>query len=178
MVALQDLPLAAFLAIPLVAGCITHYTVEPASRSWVATLRRSELTPPPAAFPIVWLINYLNLGFASYRIIKAGGGNAQIVAYIAHLLVLNAWNPICLVTRRLGLAFCIMLLLLTTTPVLIWEFSCWDRLAGIVLMPYYLWLALLTHLSHYMWINNPGPQFGFVKDEVIRQHKGKQAKDE
>eukprot|EP00171_Calliarthron_tuberculosum_P009721 IDg9721t1 len=165
MLALNDVPLTAFLVFPLVVGCAVQFSTEPPARAWHRTLRKSEFTPPPAAFPIVWVINFLNMGFASYRVVKAGGGNAQTIIYLAHVALLNSWNLVIFLTRRLGLSFCIMMLLITSTPLLILEFASWDRLAGIVLLPYYLWLLLLSHLSYFLWAYNPGPQFGIAKDE-------------
>lgn len=178
MLALNDVPLTAFLLFPLIVGCAVQFTCEPPARAWHRTLRKSEFTPPPAAFPIVWLINFLNMGYASYRVVKAGGGNAQTIAYLAHVLIINSFNFTIFTTRRLGLSFFIMICIIASTPLLVLEFASWDRLAGIVLLPYYLWLLLLSHLSYYLWMYNPGPQFGAVKDEVIRQHQSKMLKEE
>ncbi len=166
-----EIPLFAYLAAPVIVGLTAHFSVEPFARRWHRTLRKSEWTPPPAAFPAVWLCNYLCLGYASFRVTKAGGTSLHAVGYVAHVLLLNAWNPVFFHSRRLGLALWIMGILIVTTPVLIWEAACRDLLAGLTLVPYYAWLLLMTHLSHFMWRNNPGPHFGAMKDEVIRQHE-------
>jgi len=156
------------VAFPLLVGLGCHFTVEPGARRWHRTLRKSGWTPPPVAFPIVWLLCYVNLGFASYRTMKSGGGSIpQVAGYVCHVLAVNAWNPLFFRLRKLKYAAYLLAGIIATTPLLLIEIAFWDTIAAAMLFPYYLWLLLLCHLSFYMAHHNPGPHFGFLKDEIM-----------
>ncbi len=167
---MEAMILVRHMLLPLTMGLAAHFSVEPRARHWHRTLRKSHWTPPPVAFPLVWLGCYLNLGFATYRAAAAGAGTHQAVLYLLHLVLVNTWNPVFFALRRLRAAASLLAVIVTTTPFLIYQMATWDTLSALVLLPYYCWLLLLAHLSFYMAEHNPGPHFGPVKDELMNAH--------
>lgn len=154
------------IMVPLTFGLAAHFSCEPRARLWHRTLRKSTISPPPVVFPLAWLGCYVSLGFATYRAAKSGAGEIEAITYLLHLTMVNAWNPIFFLFRRLEMAAQLLVVIIATTPVLIMQMFSWDNIAGAVLVPYYGWLMLLTHLSFYMDNNNPGPHFGTEDDEA------------
>lgn len=174
----EGILLVALLFAPLVTGALVHFSVEPGARHWHRRLRKSSIAPPPVVFPLMWISNYLCIGYASFLVAKKSWGVPFAVAHLFHLVLLNSWNPIFFTLRRIDMALCVMVALNITVPILMFAAASIAPMAAIITVPYYLWILLSTYLTFYMWKMNPGPHFGFNKDEVKRQHEQPLSKTE
>lgn len=171
--------LLSLLLLPLVSGLLSHFLSEPPARAWHRTLYKSPYTPPGTAFPLVWLSNYVSMGYASYLAVKAWRvevpdpftRNSIVLAYFLHLLLLNTWNPIFFRLRRIDLALFNMCALDVGVAALIGCVAHASTLAALICVPYLTWLLLLTYFNFYMMKMNPGPHFGPTKNEIIKLHQ-------
>ena len=143
------------ILIPQVAGLIGARFTTPQIPTWYASLRKPVFTPPSAVFGPVWTLLFLLMGIALYLVWRRGIGVSEVkVALIAFgfQLVLNVlWSFLFFGLRSpfWGLVdilalFCAILL----TIVLFFRIS---TTAGILLLPYLLWVSFASILNAAIW---------------------------
>ncbi|MEL4881524.1 TspO/MBR family protein, partial [Shewanella algae] len=92
---------------------------------------------PPLAFPIVWSVLYILMGFALALLCAARGAHGRglaIGAFAVQLAINLAWSPAFFMAHRITLALGLILALivaLTITIALAWRVR---RLAGALLL--------------------------------------------
>ena len=130
-----------------------------AENEWFSMLAKPALYPPPATFGIVWSILYVMMGLAFAGVCSAWGSRWRGLAIAVFLtqFVLNlAWSPVFFALHRLEAAFFIILamdVLVAVCIVLFWRIRRW---AGLLLVPYLVWILFATLLSWQIWQLNPG----------------------
>jgi benzodiazapine receptor len=127
--------------------------------SWYAQLRKPAFTPPDWVFGPVWTVLYSLMGVAASLVWKEGLGRRPTrVALLWFLgqLVLNAlWTPVFFGLRRIGSALAIIGLLWAALAVTVCRFVRVSRAAGLLLVPYLLWVSFAAILNASIWWLNP-----------------------
>ncbi len=142
-----------------------------AENPWFAALLKPELYPPPQAFPITWTILYVLMGLAAAMIAVAWGANGRRVALMlfAVQLALNlAWSPLFFGMHQIRWALVLLVALdlaALTTAAAFWRVR---RTAGVLLLPYLLWLAFATYLNWQVLELNPSADGGEHSGAVQR----------
>ena len=122
--------------------------------AWIAQtslddLIKPPLTPPAWAFPVVWSILYVLMGYAAYRVAVSGDKDAggALTTYWLQLAVNVLW-PIAFFRLELRLfAFFWLLLLIGLVAWTIRRFAPIDRLASRLLIPYLAWCGFAAYLN-------------------------------
>ena len=141
------------IAIPvivgLVIGVITSSAIE------YNTLVKPALAPPSILFPIVWTILYVLMG-VSYGILESKSLiNSEIkFIYYFQLLVNALWSVIFFVFEWRLFAFIWILILLLLVTLMIIKFYNQDKVAGLLQIPYLLWLLFAAYLNLSIYILN------------------------
>lgn len=148
-------PLLVFLIISLGTGAIGSWVTTPAIPGWYASLARPSFTPPDWVFAPVWTTLYVLMAVAAWRVWRAKGANSIEIKLWAVQLVLNlAWSFLFFGLHRIDLALmeiaALWLVLLVTT---LFFFRA-DRWAGLLMLPYLLWVAFAAALTHVFWVLN------------------------
>lgn len=119
------------------------------------TLEKPFLSPPSIVFPIVWTILYILMGI-SYGMLKEKDLNDTNVKTIYYLqLFVNAlWSIIFFVFKLRLLAFIWILLLDVLVFVMINIFYNKDKKAGLLQIPYLIWILFATYLNLFIYILN------------------------
>jgi tryptophan-rich sensory protein len=125
---------------------------------WFEALEKPGIYPPPAAFGIVWTVLYVMMGIALAMILAARGAQGRGIAIGAFLfqLALNlAWSPVFFLFHRISLALIIIILLIAVVAVTI--ALCWRvrRPAGVLLLPYLVWICFASLLNLQLLQLNP-----------------------
>ena len=121
-------------------------------------LDRPAWAPPGWLFGPVWTVLYALQGVAAWLVWRGRGVRAAAVplaVFLAQLAVNALWSWLFFAWRRGALAFGEVLLLdalLVATVVLFWRVR---PLAGVLLLPYLLWVAFATALTYSVWQRNP-----------------------
>ena len=153
----MSVQLGAALAVPLGVGFGSAALTAGESRgAWYSSLSRPGWTPPSWVFGPVWTALYVMMGYASYRVWRAGGSmRLYALRLYAVQLVLNfAWSLIFFKGHDLGLATADILALLgvlTATTVQFWRV---DPVAGALMVPYLAWTSYATALTISMYARN------------------------
>jgi tryptophan-rich sensory protein len=121
-------------------------------------LARPDWAPPSFLFGPVWTVLYALMGIAAWLVWRVGGFRAAKSALTLFLvqLALNAlWSWLFFGWHRGALAFADILVLWTlivATSVAFWRIK---PLAGVLLVPYLLWVSFASALNYAVWQLNP-----------------------
>lgn len=145
------------ILIPVIGGFLIGLITK-GSMSTYDSLRKSMFNPPAIVFQIVWGVLYFLMGIASYRIYmnnKYGKNDYNgYFYYFIQLLINFLWAIIFLNLRLYGISFILTILLLILIIITTIKFFKCDKIAGIFMIPYILWVTFSSYLTLYIWIFN------------------------
>lgn len=117
---------------------------------WYANLNKPLLTPPDWIFSPTWIVLYITI-FVSLIIFTTTVARKDkikgYVLFILQLLLNILWTPVFFVFKNVGLAFMIIILLDVLVYFTIKSFYKVSRQAGIILLPYFVWILYATYLN-------------------------------
>jgi len=128
------------------------------ARSFYGQLLQPSWAPPGWVFGPVWTALYGLMGVAAWLVWRSGGFRAYRAAlgWFLGQLALNAlWSWLFFAWRLGGWAFAEIVILLgaiSITLILFWQAR---RVAGLLLLPYLLWVAFASALNFAIWQLNP-----------------------
>lgn len=122
--------------------------------SWYDGLKRPRWTPPGWVFPVVWTTLYILMALAATRVALRPENGAALALYAAQIALNTLWTPVFFGARRIGLGAVVLLALLATVFTMIPAFWKVDWIAGLLLLPYGVWLCLAAALNLWIWRNN------------------------
>ncbi|MBC2582547.1 TspO/MBR family protein [Clostridium sp. DJ247] len=121
-------------------------------------LIKPSFSPPAWIFPIVWSILYFIMAIAYYRIWLSGKQSKNIhkakIYYFIQLTLNLIWTIIFFRYRLYGLAFIDLIILLVFILLTTFEFYNIDRIAGLLMILYIIWVSFAGVLSYYIWVFN------------------------
>ena len=116
--------------------------------------------PATGVFGPIWSVLYLFMGVAAWLVWRARGGIAHasdaFLLYGLQLLLNSLWSWIFFRWHEGGLALfeiCALWLAILVTLVHFWRIR---RSAGLLMLPYLLWVSIATALTAATWHLNPG----------------------
>ena len=111
-------------------------------------LIKPTLSPPGIVFPIAWTIIYLLIGI-SYTLLKEKGEVPKETKqlYYAQLIFNYLWTFIFFVFELRLLSVLWIIILDVLVIVMTYQFYKQNKLSGILLIPYVLWLLFATYLN-------------------------------
>jgi len=116
---------------------------------WYETLRKPAWTPPKWAFPTVWTILYIMIGYAGWDIWTKAGWSLAMGIWILQLILNACWSWLFFGLKRMDLALVdvgILWVAIACFMAAAWPIS---PLAALLFVPYLLWVtaAGLLNLS-------------------------------
>jgi len=145
------LALAAFIVLCFAAaglgGLATSRTVD----TWYKDLAKPSWTPPGWVFGPVWTLLYLAMAIAAWRVWQGQGLRWPIALFGVQLLLNAAWSWLFFGLRMPGAAcvdvFLLWAAIIATTAVF-WRV---DLAAGVLFVPYLLWVTFAMALNFAIW---------------------------
>jgi|APCry1669188910_1035180.scaffolds.fasta_scaffold99750_2 tryptophan-rich sensory protein len=147
----QSLALAGWVALTFCAAATGVFV---STGSWYAGLAKPSWNPPGWLFGPVWTLLYTMMSVAAWLVWREGGWKAQKRAlglYLAQWALNALWTPLFFGLHRPGLAFAEIIALdvaVLGTLIAFWRVR---RAAGLLLIPYALWVAFATVLNFTIW---------------------------
>ncbi|EGO01884.1 hypothetical protein SERLA73DRAFT_120532 [Serpula lacrymans var. lacrymans S7.3] len=151
------------VGLPLVLGILSgSHTGRVVRTQWYNTLRFPPGRPPRLAFPIIWPVLYICMGYASHIAVKALDVSSDPVLrsdltlalglYYAQLALNCLWSPLFFGARQIGWALLDSIALTSTTFYMtkLLHASVGTR-SSILLLPYCVWLSFATYLTGGCW---------------------------
>lgn len=138
------------ILIPLAVGGLSALLTMEGTRSF-ALLEKPPLSPPAWLFPVVWTVLYILMGIASYLVIHSRAGQEQegraIALYAVQLFFNFFWSIIFFNLQWYGIAFLWLVILFVLVVLTTVEFFKINRIAGILMLPYCVWVAFAGYLN-------------------------------
>ena len=122
--------------------------------SWYDELVKPAWTPPSWVFGPVWTLLYTAMAVAAWLVWRQGGwqSNRLVLAlYIIQLLLNAVWSWLFFGQQWIGLALIdiiLLFILIFSTMILFWRRN---RPAGILFLPYLIWVAFASTLNFAFW---------------------------
>lgn len=142
----------AFIAAGFGAAASVH------AASFYAQLVSPPWAPPAWVFGPVWTTLYVLMGFAAWLVWRVGGSAEAKPALVLFLfqLVLNAlWSWLFFAWHLGAWAFLdvvVLWVLILATVIAFWRVR---PIAGVLLVPYFLWVSFALVLNYSVWQLNP-----------------------
>ena len=145
-----------FILIPLGIGLLASLITRNGVNNYTMNLIKPSFAPPKILFPIVWTILYILMGISSYIIFKENNTykRSALRIYILQLIINGLWTIIFFRIKAFLLAFITIIILIILTIIMIYKFCQINRLAGILQIPYLIWLCIALVLSYNVLILN------------------------
>jgi translocator protein len=143
--------LALCFGVAGVAGRVTASSVA----TWYPTLAKPWFTPPDWLFGPVWGVLYAMMALAAWLVWRrVGWRNPALGLFFAQLALNLAWSVLFFGLQLIGAALAEILLLLALIAATSWAFWRIDRRAGLLLLPYPLWVGYASLLNGAIWLMN------------------------
>ena len=149
------LVLLLLILIPLAAGFISSLTTRDNQSEQYTEFKQPKFAPPSWLFGPVWTILYILMGVATFLVWKVGAANANVktalIIFGIQLIFNMLWTYLFFGLNLRGVAFVEIILLwglILTNIILYWRIK---PVAGILLLPYILWVSFASVLNFSIW---------------------------
>lgn len=155
---IRIIPLIISIGIPLFIAGITSILI-PNMNVVYGHLVKPIFSPPAMVFPIAWIILYILMGIASYKVYVLKYDNIDVSSalfvYGIQLLLNFLWTFIFFGFRLYGLAFLELVLLGLFVILTIKRFyKKAGKKAALLLIPYLIWIIYAGVLNFFIWMLN------------------------
>lgn len=143
--------------LALAVGALSGLLSMGGMRAYESTVTKPALTPPGWLFPIVWTVLYVLMGVGAaivYTKATPEERDKALNLYVAQLIVNFFWSLIFFNAQAFGFAVIWILLLLALVILMTWQFYKIEKTAGLLQIPYILWLLFATYLTIAVWLLN------------------------
>lgn len=153
---IEKKPLIIALLIPLAVGGLSALLT--GGMDTFKTLERPPLSPPGWIFPVVWTILYLLMGLASYLVYTAEAPaykkNNALLFYGLQLFSNFFWSIIFFRWEMYLFAFIWLMIMWVLVIITTVKFYNIKKPAGILMLPYLLWVTFAAYLNLGIYILN------------------------
>lgn len=146
------------LLIPLIIGAIGGFFTMESVKTWYTTLNKPSFNPPNVVFGPVWTTLYILMGISSYLVwLKrkiVSGYSWAVTIYFVQLILNLMWSFLFFYHHQIGLALVEIIVLLVMIIITAFIFYRINRVAGLLFLPYILWVSFASYLTYSIFILN------------------------
>ena len=150
--------LAFFVALCLGIGALGAAVVATSVDTWYADLAKPPFTPPDRLFGPVWTILYVLMAIAAWRVWRAADRDTRrgpLTLFALQLALTLGWTVVFFGLQKIGAAVATIVVLDVGVVVTTLAFRPIDRWAGLLMVPYLVWVVFATVLNIAIWRLNP-----------------------
>lgn len=156
---LNEIPrLIASILIPLVIGSVGSIVTISEIPKWYSALSKPSWAPPNWLFGPVWTTLYILMGIALFLVWREGLNRRDVrfaLLIFAVQLILNLlWSIVFFTYHSLFGSFIVIMLLWIAILANIIAFSIISKAAGLLLVPYIVWVSIASYLNYSVYILN------------------------
>lgn len=140
--------LAVWILVSLSAGFVGSQF---SPGEWYQNLEKPSFNPPGWVFGPVWTILYIAMGIAAWLVWKERGFSPVLYIFLGQLVLNALWSYLFFGANRPDLAFfeiVLLWVLILLTMLLFWKVR---TAAGVLLLPYLLWVTFASVLNFALW---------------------------
>ena len=141
-------------SVAAVSGAVTAK----AAKEFYGQLNKPSWAPPPWLFGPAWTVLYITMGVAAWRIWRVhgfGGARVALALYAVQLMLNAAWSWFFFVKRSGAAATVEVAMLWTAVASTLVAFWSYDQTAGLLFVPYLMWVSFAAALTMSVWRRNP-----------------------
>ncbi|MBB5275340.1 tryptophan-rich sensory protein [Rhizobium rosettiformans] len=144
---------AAVLLVIVLAAASSGAMFKPGE--WYETLRKPSWTPPKWAFPVVWTILYVMIGYAGWLVWTNGGWSLPMALWALQMVTNALWSYFFFGIRRMDIALVDVAVLWLSVALFI--VTAWSLvpLASLLFVPYLAWVTAAAALNYSVRRLNP-----------------------
>ncbi|MDQ0964770.1 benzodiazapine receptor [Flavobacterium sp. W4I14] len=146
------------IAITLGVGALGAWATLQSVKTWYPTLNKPSFNPPDWLFRPVWTTLYVLIGIAAYlvwiRRDKIVHFPRTVAIYLIQLILNLGWSFIFFYLREVGFALAEIILLLIIIVINASMFYKINKWAGLIFIPYILWVSFASFLTYNIFILN------------------------
>jgi translocator protein len=146
-----------FIILPLsillceAAGLIGSLFTFSAIRDWYQFLNKPNFSPPNFLFGPVWTTLYAMMGVALYLVWK---NKEAKMLFLIHLFFNAIWSVVFFGMKNPGLGFLNIITIWIFIIVMIVRFQKINKIASLLLFPYFWWVTFASCLNYAIWVLN------------------------
>ena len=141
------------------AGLIGSIFTIPSIPTWYASLQKPPFTPPNWLFAPAWITLYLLMGIAAFIIWRRGldkpGIKTALIIFLVQLILNALWSVVFFGFKSPFSGVVVIVVLWIAILFTILKFFKISKAAGLLLLPYILWVTFAAALTISVWILNP-----------------------
>ena len=121
---------------------------------WYAALKKPSWTPPNWLFPVAWTTLYLCMSVAAMRVAMVPDAGQALAFWATQIAFNTLWTPVFFGLHRMRAAMGVMVCLwlsVAATTLAFWQL---DWLAGLMFLPYLIWVSVAGALNYSLWRMN------------------------
>lgn len=143
-----------FIVVTFVVGGLFSFFID--MKEYYSSLNRPSLSPSGIVFPIAWSILYLLMAISLYIVSETKNLDIEnsYIIYIAQLVVNSLWTLLFFGLKLRLFSFIWILLLIVLVITMIKDFYSKNKVAGLLQIPYLLWLIFAGYLNLMIYILN------------------------
>ncbi len=147
------------ILIVFLAGAVgTVFTLSEIT-TWYAALAKPSLTPPNWAFGPVWSTLYVLMGIALFLVWREGLERKEvkvaILIFAVQLAINVMWSLVFFGGHNIFGGLVLIVILWIAILINIIVFYRISKAAGLILIPYLIWVSIATYLNYSVFILNP-----------------------
>jgi translocator protein len=123
---------------------------------WYKTLARPSWTPPDWVFPVTWTTLYLLMAAAASRAHPVEGSGVAMALWSAQIAVNVLWSPVFFGQQRPRAGLKVLVALWILVALTMVAFFRLDLIAGLLFVPYLVWVTIAGALNLWIVRHNPG----------------------
>jgi len=150
------------VALPLAVGGLSGFATAHGVSTWYPSLVKPSFNPPAWVFGPAWTVLYIMMGVAAFLVWRQGldaeGVKIALTVFAIQLVLNGLWSILFFGLQTPGWALAEIVLLwmaIGITTLLFWRVV---PSAGVLLLPYWMWVSFATVLNASLWwLNRSGP---------------------
>ena len=150
-------PYIFWIAVSEGVGALSGFLSRNGMQLYSTAINKPPLSPPGWLFPVVWSILYVLMGISSYLITESGKparSKTALTVYGVQLFFNFMWSIIFFNFEAYLFAFIWLIALLVLIIVNTYLFYQIDRRAGLLFIPYIIWVTFAGYLNFGIFLLN------------------------
>ncbi len=151
----QSLFFKAFLCavLCLILGIASGFSTTDSIQNWYIFINKPSWNPPNWLFGPVWTILYICMGIAlgivwhNKHLLQKKAITLFLIQFVLNL----CWSAIFFNFHQIGWAFVEIIIMLVMIVITLYHFYQIKKVAGILLIPYLIWVSFATILNGTIW---------------------------
>jgi tryptophan-rich sensory protein len=122
---------------------------------WYRSLKKPGFTPPDWVFPVVWTTLYVLIALAGARVANLPDAGLALALWALQVALNSIWTPIFFGLKKVRMALVVVSLLWLSVAFGMLALFQLDTLAGLMFVPYLIWVSIATALNLRVMQLNP-----------------------